>query len=151
MLCLTPKINTLIYPFFFFLNWLENFKNQKLLMSFEWRDINCPLLRALLWEQCIAPGQEHLQKSAVGWVSFFDCCFWFFFSPFSVSSVSVKLLQRPQRGVVQAAAQAGAAPALLAETGAAEGQVAPKGGGPKEGRFPSPSDPLLLRLTCDHQ
>lgn len=61
----------------------------------------------------------------------FDCYFLVFFSPFSVSSVSVKLLQRPQRGVVQAAAQAGAAPALLAETGAAEGQVARKGKGPQ--------------------
>lgn len=100
-------------------------------MSFEWQDINFPLLRALLWEQCIAPGQERLPKSAVGGFPSLTVLFVCFFPPFSVSSVSVKLLQRPQRGVVQAAAQAGAAPAFLAETGAAEGQVAPKGGGPK--------------------
>lgn len=45
-------------------------------MSFEWQ-INFPFLRASPWEQCTAPGWEHLPKSALGWVPFFDHCFLF--------------------------------------------------------------------------
>lgn len=52
-----------------------------------------------------------------------------------VPGFPVELLPRPQRGTVQAAAQAGTTPALLAETGAAESQIAHEGRGPAKDNF----------------
>lgn len=43
---------------------------------------------------------------------------------FRVQNFPLQLLPRPQRGTLEAAAQAGAASALVAETGAAESEVA---------------------------
>lgn len=43
---------------------------------------------------------------------------------FPVQNFPLQLLPRPQRGTLEAAAQAGAASALVAETGAAESEVA---------------------------
>ena len=44
--------------------------------------------------------------------------------PTSEQSISIQLLPRAQRGTLQAAAQTGAASAVLAEAGAAEAEIA---------------------------
>lgn len=69
-------------------------------------------------------GAEHRSLWG-GWLSFNPLLVCF--SSLPVPSVPVRLLPGAQRGAVQAAAQAGAAAALLAAAGAAEGQVAPAG------------------------
>lgn len=83
----------------------------------------------------------------MGWLSFNPTLVCF--SALSVPSVPVQLLPGAQRGAVQAAAQAGAAAALLAAAGAAEGQVAPAGTRP--GPFLPPLTPPPLRLTRHRQ
>lgn len=100
-------------------------------LSFEREGIKCPL-----WEPSV--GAVHRCLPGGFPLTLIPVCF----SPFPVSSVSVELLQRPQRGAVQAAAQAGAAPALVAEAGAAEGQVAPAGTPARP--IPAPQTPAPL-------
>lgn len=91
-------------------------------MSFEWEE-------PLPWSRVQLPGSK-----TWGGVGFLV---WLFvlFSLLPVPSFPVELLPRPQRGTVQAAAQAGTTSALLAETGTAESQIAHNGRGPAKDNF----------------
>lgn len=100
-------------------------------MRFEWEETLCPLEEPLPWSRAQLTSSK--TWGGVGWGGL--PCLTVLSSPFPVPGFPVELLPRPQRGTVQAAAQAGTTPALLAETGAAESQIAHEGRGPAKDNF----------------